>query len=115
MFNPLHSVLEYQISYFPSLMSFRQLHFTAYIHDGGPAGSALKHLSTCFGLLPGKIVNFEALELPVDLLLGFRTSVCPSFGEHYSFLAFKASCLVVLSRVLLRIFRLPSQSEPMLC
>ena len=73
MFNPLHSVLEYQISYFPSLMSFRQLHFTAYIHDGGPAGPAMKHLATCFGLLYGRIFS-DFLNLLTSQTISYTVS-----------------------------------------
>jgi len=56
----------------------------------------MKHLATCFGLLHGKIYKFEALELTVDLLHGLRTSVCPSFGEHFGFSSTKG---VMLSRL----------------
>ena len=43
----------------------------------------MKHLATCFELMHGKISKFEALELTVDLLHNLRTSLFPSFGEHY--------------------------------
>ena len=43
----------------------------------------MKHIAACFGLLHGKIYRFEALELTVDLLHNLRTSLFPSFGEHY--------------------------------
>ena len=96
LFNYIESVLAYQISYFPSLMSFRQLHFAAYNHDGGPPGPAKKHLSTCFGLLYGRISKFEALELPVEFSHGLRTSICPSFSKHYDF---STTIGVILSRL----------------